>query len=187
MYSELLLAVRLAVGLVFLMSGSTKLRNPIGFAQGVSAFGILPRALAPVFGLFVILAEISIACVHLTGRFIKMGSIFGITLLALFLIAVAKTLVRKQRVKCNCFGRSSEYVSTDSVFRLLFLILGEGIVLSAGSRGAVIDPYLTVSWVFLLFSAGCLVTQFPRLLNMLLLDWRAPESHIPTSKARGAS
>ena len=107
---------RIVVGLLLLLSGSAKLRQP---AWPVTAreFGT-PRWLIPVLP-WVELVLGACLVAHLGGRWTAVAALL---LLVTFTVAIAVHLARGRRVPCGCFGEASDRpVSMVTVSRNLAL------------------------------------------------------------------
>jgi hypothetical protein len=131
MLEELRLVMQLAVGMVFLLSVSSKVMHPKAFARGVADYQLLPDSLAFGIGLLLIPVEIIFAISHLSGW--SLAYIAPITLATLFCFAVAVAInVKRGRVlPCHCFGgQHGEKISTRTLVRLAMLIAAEIFVLA---------------------------------------------------------
>lgn len=130
MTPKILLVIQLAIGSVLLFSSLGKWRDPMGFAQGVVDYEVLPDRLAVIFGLLVVPLETAIAVSHLTGWWIFATVPLGLAMFGSFAVAVAINLRRGRSLPCYCFGDSmGETISAQTLARLLLLIGGEGLLL----------------------------------------------------------
>jgi hypothetical protein len=136
---EILLAVQIAIGLVFLLSAIGKLMNPRGFAAGVAEYRILPRSIAFTVGFMLIPLEILLGVSHLSGWLLQLAVPLGLATLATFMIAVGINLKRGSVLPCYCFGAGDgEVISVQTLLRLVLLVAGELIVLAgSGWSGSV--------------------------------------------------
>lgn len=135
MQAEILLIFQLAVGLVFLLSGITKLADREAFSHGLNQYDILPSRLVRPIGELIIVGELAIAASHLSGRLLTAVVPIAVGLLLAFLFVVARAVRKGHHVPCLCFGvGSTELVSTRSLVRLALLVLAEtGVWLSLSS------------------------------------------------------
>ncbi len=99
-----LLAARLFLGAVFLMSAVPKLAAPRQFANDVQQYGILPRPLASAFGYALPYAELTAAALLLMGFYTDWAAIGVAVMLVVFMIAVGMAMIRKLNLTCSCFG-----------------------------------------------------------------------------------
>jgi len=135
MMPKVLLVIQLAIGAVLLFSSLGKWRDPIGFAQGVADYDVLPDPLALIFGLLLLPLETAIAVSHLTGWWISSAVLLGLAMFGSFAVAVAINLRRGRSLPCYCFGdRTGETISPQTLARLILLIAGEGLLLLSLQR-----------------------------------------------------
>jgi len=113
--------LQIAIGIVFLLAGLTKLRHPAVFKKAIVEFDILPRYLAHPTAILILIAELSIGLGHLTDRYLHVAVLVGLAILSVFGIAVFASLARKRKHSCHCFGDSSEPVSFYTLIRLFLL------------------------------------------------------------------
>ena len=136
---EILLAVQIAIGLVFLLSAFGKLMNPRGFAAGVTEYRILSRSVAFIAGLMLIPLEIFIGLSHLSGWFMQLAIPLGLATLATFMIAVGINLKRGSILPCYCFGGGDgEVISVQTLLRLILLVAAELLVLAGSGWSGVV-------------------------------------------------
>lgn len=95
-------AVRLAVGLVFISSGVSKLSDPATFAVIIDAYGIVPSGLSFIVAVFLIFLEIAAGMALLLDI---RGSLPVLTgLLLVFMAILIYGLQMGLDVDCGCFG-----------------------------------------------------------------------------------
>lgn len=99
-----LLAVRLILGAVFLMSAVPKLAAPRQFANDVQHYRMLPRPLASAFGYALPYAELAAAALLIAGVYTEWAALGIAVMLVVFVIAVGVAMARKLNVSCSCFG-----------------------------------------------------------------------------------
>ena len=99
-----LLAVRLFLAAVFLLSGATKLLDLVGTRKALHDFG-LPSVLARPAGPLLPGLELATAAALTSARVAWYGAWGAFALLALFLIAIAIAMARGRRPDCHCFGQ----------------------------------------------------------------------------------
>jgi|GEM_PF-3150548 len=118
-------AIRLAIGLIFLISFLGKLRDMRGFLLGVVDYKVLPSVFATSYGILLIPLEAFVAISFLFNWLLNFGSFVSLFLLISFMIAVGWNVQRKRTILCNCLGSSSkEQVSIHSLLRIFLLIIG---------------------------------------------------------------
>ena len=137
--AKTLLALQIAIGLVFLFSAIGKLLNPLKFAAGVAEYRILPEWLAYIVGLVLIPFELFLAAAHLGGWLLQLALPAGLVMLISFMIAVGINLKRGSVLPCHCFGAGEgEMISTRTLVRLGLLFAGEAIVIAGSGWPAIV-------------------------------------------------
>ncbi len=101
---------RLILGGVFIWAGIIKITNPLGFAQDISNYQILPQSISFFLALFLPWIEVICGVFIITGLFLRSSSLFLSGLLGGFLILMIVTLIRGIDVECGCFGSLSRHV-----------------------------------------------------------------------------
>lgn len=183
--SLLLLALRLALGLVFALAVIPKLRRPLLFARGVVDYRILPAPLAFALGLALLPVETWLAVALLGGLGLAAALPATSLVLAVFLVAVGINLQRGRKISCGCLGRNSEEISPRTAIRLS-LLLAVSLALTAARQAglpaaelaALYDAVCTLllAGSFLLFGAWAL--RAPELRPMFRA-WRRPRRPSP--------
>ncbi len=137
-------AIQTAIGLVFLLSSVSKLREPRAFVQGVVAYQVLPPQVAIGYGILLIPLEGFVALSLLSDRWTSFGVSIGLLLLFSFFIAVIINVRRHRDLPCNCFGSTAdERVSVRSLARIGLLAAGMLIVLGGIYVSGAVPPF---SW-----------------------------------------
>ena len=117
------LALRLGLGVLFLVAGVLKLRDPYAFALEISNYQLLP-ALAPWLAATLPAVEIAVgvALVAGTRAWVRAGALAAALLSIVFTVAVASAVARGVNVSCGCFGGDSSPVSWLTVLRDVALV-----------------------------------------------------------------
>lgn len=127
-----LLAARLLLAAVFLLSGATKLVDPVGLRKALRDFGV-PSALAPPMVLLLPVLELAISAALIPTRLAWYGACGALALLIAFLIAVGIAMLRGRRPHCHCFGQlHSAPVGRGLLIRNTVLAACAGWVISRG-------------------------------------------------------
>lgn len=109
---------RIIVGLAFLASSLPKAYGLPTFEQTIKSFRLVPDAWSWLVARFLLLGEFLVAAVTLAGtRFWWLGLLLAIIFLSAFSVAIASTLRRNIRTRCNCFGPSTGPLSLYDVWR----------------------------------------------------------------------
>lgn len=99
------LAARLAVGLVFVLAGISKLVAPGTFSATLLAYDLLPVALLRPVALSLPWVELVVGLYLLAGLFTRVAAWAAIGLLAVFMLAIGQALLRGLSLEdCGCFG-----------------------------------------------------------------------------------
>lgn len=140
---EVALLCRLLLAGVFTVSGVSKLLDPAGTHEAVTAFGI-PARWAPVVAGLLAPVELVVACLLLVVATPTAGPGAALLLLGVFTAAVLENLRRGRRPDCRCFGRiGSSDISGRTVLRNSGLAVAAGIAVLAPPVSAV--SYLRAS------------------------------------------
>jgi hypothetical protein len=153
MLVQLAAGIRIAIGLVFLLSTATKLRHPKDFASGVARYEILPARLSYAFAAGVILAEGGLALMHLSAWELALASQIGVLLMTIFAIGVGVNLIRGRKLKCHCFG-SAEPISMRSLIRVLLVMSGELFLMRNAGLANLGMPVLAFFWAGIMLWAS---------------------------------
>lgn len=102
------LAVRVFLGVMFVYAGAMKIVDPAGFARAVANYRILPGLLVNPFALVLPWVEIIAGLCLILGVAVEGGALVIGSLLAVFCIALALSLIRGLDISCGCFSTSPE-------------------------------------------------------------------------------
>ncbi|MGH7842998.1 MAG: MauE/DoxX family redox-associated membrane protein [Candidatus Binataceae bacterium] len=101
------LALRLGLGGAFVYAGWVKAQDPVGFADSVASFALLPAALISPFALALPIFEFAAGLLLLAGWPRRLGAFALMLLTAVFCVALVQALARGLTVNCGCFGPSA--------------------------------------------------------------------------------
>lgn len=102
-----LLVFRVVVGGLFVYAGVLKIADPLGFAQDIQNYRLVPRAVAFLAALVIPWFETLAGAALIAGLFRRTSALLISLMLAGFIVLVAVTMVRGLDVDCGCFGPSS--------------------------------------------------------------------------------
>jgi putative oxidoreductase len=166
--ASVLLAIRLCLGLSFLVAGLSKVFNWRRFVSGVIDYQILPTRPAQVVGLGLPWMELALAVALLLGIAVPAAGLIAALLLASFTLAVVANLRRGREISCNCFGMAgTTTISTGTAARnaLLFAMAAGTVIL-----GLIVVP--VARWDVPWASSPALTTSVEQpLLVALLVAW----------------
>jgi uncharacterized membrane protein YphA (DoxX/SURF4 family) len=100
----LLLAARLLLGAVFVLAGAAKLLDRAGAERALHEFGV-PARLARPLRTVLPLVELAAAAALLARVSARWGALVALALLALFSVAIARTVSQGRHPDCHCFGQ----------------------------------------------------------------------------------
>ena len=100
------LGLRLVIGSAFIYAGWLKAQDPVGFADSVASFAILPSPLISAFALAMPMFEILAGVLLILGKPARIGALGLMVLTSVFCVALVAAIVRGLRVNCGCFGPS---------------------------------------------------------------------------------
>src|SRR6266550_4681270 len=125
----IIVLVRIALSVVFSLAGITKLMDKAGTSEAVKNFGA-PETAAPAIAFVLPFVELAIAIGLLFSGSTAIGSIGGLLLLGLFVLAISVNLARGQTHDCHCFGQLySRPLGWPTLVRNIIFALGAGFVL----------------------------------------------------------
>lgn len=121
----LLVFCKITLGLLFLISFSSKLGSFSQYVDTINDFRILPRSLNRLAAVLVLISELLI--VLFLFKWQVMAFCLASILLVIFSAAFASVLVRNIQTTCNCFGTSQHPISqVDLVRNFGFLLCSCG-------------------------------------------------------------
>ena len=97
-------AVRSALGLVFLWAGAIKALDVRGFADDIANYQLLPGALVPTVAAALPWVEIAAALALLVGRWVRGAALLVCGLMVVFTAALVQAFARGIDLSCGCFG-----------------------------------------------------------------------------------
>lgn len=95
------------LGSIFVYAGAIKIISPQDFADSIAAYQVLPFSVINVLAWGLPLFEVICGILVLSGRFLRMGLLGIVAMLALFMAALMIALARGLSINCGCFGTHS--------------------------------------------------------------------------------
>jgi hypothetical protein len=114
-------ALRVALGALFVWAAAAKLPDMAGFAQDVANYRVLPPALVPGIAAAVVGIELLAGALLVLGILERPAAIVAAVLLGAFTVFVAQALLRGIDLRCGCFG-GDERASWWTVLRDLTML-----------------------------------------------------------------
>jgi len=101
----LILAIRLVLGAIFLVSAIAKLLSPSAFGSSLTSFGLLPLALVPWFTYLIPTWELVLAFALLLRVQMEKAAVLAAAMMVIFIAAAASASISGAMVEnCGCFG-----------------------------------------------------------------------------------
>src|SRR5919112_1791695 len=100
----LLLAARLILAVVFVVSGISKLFDLSGSQTAMRAFGV-PERFTRAGGIVLRIAELVIAVLLIPATTARWGALLALILLVAFVAGISYNLSRGRKFDCHCFGQ----------------------------------------------------------------------------------
>lgn len=164
------LIASIVLGLTFLASSLSKLRDLQGFVLGVFDYQILPPRLAVIYGHILPIVEFACGLAMVLGLWPTTVGLLSVVLLMSFLVAVLINVARGRRLDCHCFGsRKSEPVGGVVLARLC-VYLACGALVAVGRSGVRLTLGLLNTVPIVLLALSVLTGLY--LLSAIPLLWR---------------
>jgi hypothetical protein len=129
MNPEFATVILFATGVLFALSGWSKLKDLGRFSQGLELYGVLPHSFVGPASILIPVLEVVIAATFLLNCAIYVAAPTAALLTLSFIVAIVSVLRRGEAVSCLCFGAtSSENVSTRTLVRAVLLLVGTAVV-----------------------------------------------------------
>lgn len=108
LWTSVLLLLRFILGGIFLYAGITKIIDPVGFAQSIHNYQILPEVLVNPAAIILPWVEIVTGTALVMRWWIGGASLLLSALMFVFFIALAITVARGLDISCGCFSSTGE-------------------------------------------------------------------------------
>ncbi len=100
---EVLLLLRLVVGITFVYASTDKILRPDQFAIAVRSYDILPISITNLFALVLAWAEFCTGVLLILGVFTRQAAGGLLLMLVMFVAALAAVVARGMAIDCGCF------------------------------------------------------------------------------------
>jgi len=104
----LLLATRLALGILFLYASVDKILNPAPFSDTVLNYHLLPEFVVNLFAIWLPVTEFVVGSLLVLGVWSKASSGLVFAMLVMFLIAIVQGVARGIDTHCGCFTQGGK-------------------------------------------------------------------------------
>ena len=122
------------VGGIFIYAGVTKIVDPVGFANDIDNYKILPWPIGVRLAFYLPWLEIFCGLALISRRLYLGGLSILISLTCVFIIASITAKIRGIDITCGCFGHASKDWSFSTHLALDFAILALLVLLMRSSR-----------------------------------------------------
>ncbi len=102
-----LIALRCAIGVVFVWASVDKILHPEQFARAVANYHILPPVLVNLFALILPWVELICGLCLILGQWQRAASLVLACVIVMFIAAVGVSMWRGLDIHCGCFNASS--------------------------------------------------------------------------------
>jgi uncharacterized membrane protein YphA (DoxX/SURF4 family) len=127
---ELILLLRVVLGITFIYASHDKIMHPQAFAIAVRAYKIIPLEISNLFTLMLAWSEITAGVLLLLGIGTKKAASAIFILTCMFIVAIAVSLVRGFAISCGCFSSEGGHlVDIDLLVRDVFLLLAAFLII----------------------------------------------------------
>jgi putative oxidoreductase len=127
----------LIIGALFIYAGVIKTLDPIGFANDIDNYKILPWFVGVRLTFYLPWLEILCGLALVIRRLYFGGLLILTTLTSVFIVASIVAKVRGLDITCGCFGHASKYLNFAGHLVLDFALLGALILLLWRARRSV--------------------------------------------------
>jgi uncharacterized membrane protein YphA (DoxX/SURF4 family) len=127
------LVARLAVGVVWIVAGASKLLDPAQSVAAVRAYQLLPGELVQPVGQLLPVLEVVVGVMLVLGLLTRGAAVISSVLFTAFIVGIASAWARGLTIDCGCFGgggydpdAASKYpweLARDAALLLLSLLL----------------------------------------------------------------
>ena len=127
-------AARVALGVVWLWAGLSKVGDPGQFLVAVNAYQLLPDWLARLMAYGLPVLEIGVGVLLIVGLATRLAAAISVALLVIFEIGVISAAARGLSIDCGCFGSGGTVAAgntryTQEILRDLGLLILAGFLL----------------------------------------------------------
>ena len=112
------------IGALFIYAGAIKALDPIGFANDIDNYKILPWFVGVRLAFYLPWLEIFCGLALITRRLYLGGLSILAALTSIFIVASVAAKVRGLDITCGCFGHASKYLNFAGHLALDFVLLG---------------------------------------------------------------
>ncbi len=119
-----LLLARIVLGFIFVYAGADKISNPESFSQAIQNYRLLPTEIINFFAITLPWLELTSGLLLIFGIKVRENSLILTSMLFVFTLAVAISMIRGLNFNCGCFGKPSPIGWQKLGENFLMLVLG---------------------------------------------------------------
>lgn len=119
-----LLLARIFLAFIFIYAGTDKISDPAGFSQAIQNYRLFPVETLNIFAITIPWMELICGLLLLFGISVRENSLIISSLLLVFTLAVAISMIRGLNFDCGCFGKPSPIGWKKLGENFLMLVLG---------------------------------------------------------------
>ena len=120
--------LRIGLGLLFIYASAEKIYNPVGFADVIANYHILPTQFINPAALLMPWVEFLCGVLLVAGVFVKGSAMIVNVLMAVFIAAFFASLYRGLDISCGCFS-----LDTSTKHKIWVYIVRDFAILAAGA------------------------------------------------------
>jgi uncharacterized membrane protein YphA (DoxX/SURF4 family) len=121
------LALRIPVGIYFIVAAVGKIEAPEGFLLNIRAYEMVDPHVAPFLAYTMPWLELICGGLLIFGLWVFEGRLLTLGMLAVFIAAVAGAMWRGLKIDCGCTGEASDPVGFGVILRNAALIAALGL------------------------------------------------------------
>jgi putative oxidoreductase len=115
--------IAFVIGALFVYAGVVKILDPIGFANDIDNYKILPWPIGVRLAFYLPWLEIACGLALITRRLYWGGLLILTALMSFFVVASIVAKARGIDISCGCFGHASKYLTFSWHLALDFVLL----------------------------------------------------------------
>lgn len=101
-------ALRVALGVVWIVAGASKVTDLAGSVRSVRAYRVLPEWAEPLVGAGLPFVEIALGMLLVIGFGVRLCALVSAALLVIFIAGIVSASARGLQIDCGCFGGGGE-------------------------------------------------------------------------------
>jgi len=127
---QLIVALRLLLGVVFIYASLDKIANPQQFAIAVRGYQLMPLQFSNLFAIALPWSELIVGIFLILGIFTRQAAAAVFLLLGMFIVAVSTVLIRGMVIDCGCFSsEGGSHTGPMLIIRNTFLLVSALLVM----------------------------------------------------------